>query len=245
MKNLTRIFPTIPLAMVVLMPFTAQCYYNASTGRWLSRDPLGERGGPTAYRFIANDPVNDVDILGLLAASVSVEYSGHGSAEKNGTSSHYVVIDNLIEGQVPLNVSDSKPAASIIAALDDSFNADIRAWTMLSRAKSITSLQMSTFLNGTIKVCCPCPFKKVRANWSVSAALSGTAGMADASFDNRSIITAWNKPAAFKSGTILKDLKFSYCTTFSFQLGQGWTDTSKGTPTTSHVNVNASFECTE
>ncbi len=41
-------------------------YYNASTGRWLSRDPLEEAGGANVYEFIANDPVGSYDLLGRL-----------------------------------------------------------------------------------------------------------------------------------------------------------------------------------
>lgn len=33
--------------------------------RWLSRDPIGERGGPNLYAFLGNDGVNRVDVLGL------------------------------------------------------------------------------------------------------------------------------------------------------------------------------------
>ncbi len=40
-------------------------YYNASTGRWPSRDPIGERGGMNSYTFAFNDSVNGVDSLGL------------------------------------------------------------------------------------------------------------------------------------------------------------------------------------
>ncbi|MCX6883825.1 MAG: RHS repeat-associated core domain-containing protein [Verrucomicrobia bacterium] len=221
-------------------------YYNPSAGRWLSRDPLGERGGANAYGFIGNEPVNDVDVLGLLAASVvSVEYSGHGSAEKNGASSQYVAIDNLIKGQVPLKASDSEPAASVTATLDDSFNADIRAWTMLSAVKSLTALQMSTDLKGDITVSCPCPFRRVRANWSVSAALRGTGGNATSTFEGNNATTAWNKPSVTRSGSVYKALDSSYRARFRFVLGQTWYDTLKSSPTTSHVNVHASVECIE
>ena len=40
-------------------------YYNASTGRWLSRDPIGERRGINVYGFVANDPENRIDFIGL------------------------------------------------------------------------------------------------------------------------------------------------------------------------------------
>jgi hypothetical protein len=43
----------------------AQAFYNPSTGRWLSRDPIAERGGANVYRFAANAPVNHVDANGL------------------------------------------------------------------------------------------------------------------------------------------------------------------------------------
>jgi RHS repeat-associated protein len=36
-------------------------YYNPSTGRWLSRDPIQERGGVNLYGFVANDPITAVD----------------------------------------------------------------------------------------------------------------------------------------------------------------------------------------
>jgi RHS repeat-associated protein len=39
--------------------------YDPSSGRWLSRDPIGEAGGENLYGFVGNDPVNRVDLLGL------------------------------------------------------------------------------------------------------------------------------------------------------------------------------------
>ncbi len=40
-------------------------YYNPSTGRWLSRDPIEEQGGFNVYRMVGNDPVNRWDLFGL------------------------------------------------------------------------------------------------------------------------------------------------------------------------------------
>ena len=40
-------------------------YYDPQTGRWLSRDPIGERGGLNLYGFVGNHPVGRIDFLGL------------------------------------------------------------------------------------------------------------------------------------------------------------------------------------
>jgi len=45
-------------------------YYNASTGRWLSTDPLQESGGRNLYGFTHNDPVQRVDVDGRAAVIV-------------------------------------------------------------------------------------------------------------------------------------------------------------------------------
>ncbi|MGI6345997.1 MAG: RHS repeat-associated core domain-containing protein [Limisphaerales bacterium] len=40
-------------------------YYSPALGRWLSRDPIEEKGGLNLYGFVNNDPVNKWDKLGL------------------------------------------------------------------------------------------------------------------------------------------------------------------------------------
>jgi RHS repeat-associated protein len=50
---------------------TGTCYYGYRfyapyTGRWLSPDPIEERGGLNVGGFVANDPVGRIDGLGLL-----------------------------------------------------------------------------------------------------------------------------------------------------------------------------------
>ena len=39
--------------------------YDPDTARWLSRDPIGERGGLNLYGYCRNKPVNRIDPLGL------------------------------------------------------------------------------------------------------------------------------------------------------------------------------------
>jgi len=45
-------------------------YYDPNTGRWLSRDPIGEEGGRNLYAFVYNDPVNRIDMFGLWGTAV-------------------------------------------------------------------------------------------------------------------------------------------------------------------------------
>jgi len=39
--------------------------YDADLGRWISRDPIAERGGINLYQYVFNNPVVFVDLLGL------------------------------------------------------------------------------------------------------------------------------------------------------------------------------------
>jgi RHS repeat-associated protein len=40
--------------------------YDPDLGRWLSRDPIGERSGVNLYRYVRNDPIHLSDSLGLI-----------------------------------------------------------------------------------------------------------------------------------------------------------------------------------
>ena len=44
-----------------LMAREAQAFYNPSTGRWLSRYPIEERGDLNLYGFVRNDGIGDVN----------------------------------------------------------------------------------------------------------------------------------------------------------------------------------------
>jgi hypothetical protein len=57
-------------------------YYNPSTGRWLGRDPIAERGGVNLYGMIQNDAVNYVDYLGLYQVY-----------KPSGSNAEYLIVD--------------------------------------------------------------------------------------------------------------------------------------------------------
>jgi RHS repeat-associated protein len=46
-------------------------FYDPVTGRWLNRDPIGERGGANLVGFVKNQPISIIDRLGL-------QLGGHG-----------------------------------------------------------------------------------------------------------------------------------------------------------------------
>jgi len=55
--------------------------YDADLGRWISRDPIGERAGINLYRYVGNNVVNLIDWLGLytckeLCGMLDWAYSG-------------------------------------------------------------------------------------------------------------------------------------------------------------------------
>ena len=55
-------------------------YYDPVTGRWPSRDPIGEKGGVNLYCFVGNDGANWIDILGLAKRKCDYELVvGHGA----------------------------------------------------------------------------------------------------------------------------------------------------------------------
>src|SRR2546425_6354502 len=58
--------PTLGLMLCLLFPQSGQCFYNPSTGRWLSRDPIGRRGGPNPYGFAKGNPPCVVDSDGRI-----------------------------------------------------------------------------------------------------------------------------------------------------------------------------------
>ncbi|MEI7693856.1 MAG: RHS repeat-associated core domain-containing protein, partial [Verrucomicrobiota bacterium] len=65
-----RVLLVLALLGVTLVQ-NAQAFYNPSTGRWLSRDPIEEVGGNNLYNFVGNDPVRRIDPLGLFFSSCS------------------------------------------------------------------------------------------------------------------------------------------------------------------------------
>lgn len=55
----------------------AQAFYNPSTGRWLSRDPLAEKGGLNLFGFVYNNSANLIDSLGRAPMGFLGQFCQH------------------------------------------------------------------------------------------------------------------------------------------------------------------------
>ena len=56
-------------------------YYDPVTGRWPSRDPIGENGGINLYGMVGNNLIDDIDYLGMFDFPLPTNFNypnGHG-----------------------------------------------------------------------------------------------------------------------------------------------------------------------
>ena len=54
------------------MAYYGYRYYDPITGRWPSRDPIGERGGINLYGFVFNNSLSWIDLLGGAPLSIDI-----------------------------------------------------------------------------------------------------------------------------------------------------------------------------
>jgi hypothetical protein len=66
MKTKRLAMTGLVVGLLLALSSDALAFYNPSAGKWLSRDPIGERGGMNLYGFVGNDPDDRVDLFGQL-----------------------------------------------------------------------------------------------------------------------------------------------------------------------------------
>jgi hypothetical protein len=62
----------IALAILLTATYTASAFYDPTIGRWINRDPIGERGGSALYGFVHNHPTIAYDALGKKCCLITV-----------------------------------------------------------------------------------------------------------------------------------------------------------------------------
>ena len=82
-------------------------YYSPELGRWLSRDPIGERGGYNLYAMLGNNTINKIDINGLKEITCNGE-SDAGNKKDCKIIGMYV----LPWGQTPQQAENFKEGAA-------------------------------------------------------------------------------------------------------------------------------------
>ena len=66
----THRFSTKPYDPETGLYYYGYRYYSPILGRFLNRDPIEESGGANLYAFCANDPVSNIDLLGMKSFGV-------------------------------------------------------------------------------------------------------------------------------------------------------------------------------
>jgi RHS repeat-associated protein len=94
--------------------------YDPYSGRWLSRDPIGEHGGINQYVYAGDDPVNFVDRTGkdpLIGATVGgiagAIYGGFGAAATSGASWKSIAAGAFAGGFVGAGIGALDPSLGI------------------------------------------------------------------------------------------------------------------------------------
>jgi len=95
-------------------------YYDPQTGRWPSRDPIGEQGGLNLYGMVRNGAINWVDFLGLsrsceeLAKDAAALLAEIETVEKGIES-----LDRVAAGEIPFVATNDTPQEAIDRARAD------------------------------------------------------------------------------------------------------------------------------
>jgi hypothetical protein len=71
-------FFLLSAALTAVGATSAEAFYNPATGRWLSRDPVGEVSRGALYGFVENDPAAKSDALGLFSIADHKDFTGIG-----------------------------------------------------------------------------------------------------------------------------------------------------------------------
>ncbi len=92
--------------------FMRNRYYDAVTGRFLHKDPIGIAGGFNPYRFVQNDPVARIDPLGLEDFEPH-GYGGEGGYDVNTAEGTY----DLASGRAPHTADPASDEEALVAGI--------------------------------------------------------------------------------------------------------------------------------
>jgi hypothetical protein len=98
------------LLLLALLTNLAHAFYNPGQGRWASRDPIEEQGGPNLYGFVGNDGVARIDILGEWWLAPSHKELTESAWNELGLNTKYTACPEMLERIVAGNeATDTAP----------------------------------------------------------------------------------------------------------------------------------------
>jgi RHS repeat-associated protein len=225
-------------------------YYNPTTGRWVSRDPIEEAGGDNLYMWVHNAPDQGVDFLGLTVRStVDIRLFG-GSIELYLSGNRKKLYVNAIE---PATGTWAKPGASMARMLfvtGTTMHAVIAGATSLPvLPRRFVGIQLCNSLHGEMKISGCCPSGKTNVTWIIHASVQGTpsipGGAAAAAFFGENKLSVSDKAAAAQSmsGNETVSLPGSGDVRIRFGLMQKWVEEVRMPSVSSQVSVTAGVKC--
>ena len=152
-------------------------YYQLITGRWLSRDPIGEKGGINPWQFCANNSANRTDLLGLDITDITFAPQRHGTIEAYGSGGN--LIGQLAAANSPSGFWVWTPqSAAAWGEVKINYGADwstrhiwahTEGWTDFTKGPNGTAyLQFSTYVIGPVTVKGCCASGKIQVFWTIS-----------------------------------------------------------------------------
>ena len=97
-------------------------YYNASTGRWISRDPIEEQGGVNLFGFVGNNAVCNWDLYGLWWLDPSHAGLTESAWEELGLGARYPDCPSILKQLVTANEATDKAPYSDLEHLAYHYN---------------------------------------------------------------------------------------------------------------------------
>jgi RHS repeat-associated protein len=155
--------------------------YDASIGRWLSKDPILLDGGWNLYGYVGNDPVNYVDPSGRFAvagAIVGAISGGVGAYMTSGGDGQAAIIGAAVGGALGfVNPFSSMMSADLGIAASIAVR-NLAANSALGAASSALGQWVGNLAKG----------QPLTQNFSYGAMLGAAAGAGGATFANTGVL---------------------------------------------------------
>jgi RHS repeat-associated protein len=110
-------FSTKPQDLITGLYYYGYRWYDPLTGRWPSRDPIGERGGVNLYGFLANSPITIMDVIGASPYPGIYQNLNHLENDPARLAIHKATRADLAEGEWDSSDEAGRYGASAAAFL--------------------------------------------------------------------------------------------------------------------------------